>query len=76
MVFPGRYQTLKNENLEILEHVRMFTSHHFHKLRREFKRRLFKSQVFRRCRQDKTKIYMNQMTIALQQNVAIMSVKQ
>ena len=51
-MFPSRYQTLQDQNLEVFKHVAALSAHDLHKLGRQFERRALEAEVFRRAREN------------------------
>lgn len=71
MVLPGRYQPLQDQDLEVLEHVRVLPTHDLHEFRRQLERGLLEAQILRRGGQDEAEVDVDEVTVALQQDIAI-----
>lgn len=57
-VLPGRDEAAQDQDLEVLEHVRVLAVHDFHELRRQLKWRTLESQILGRDRENEPKVNM------------------
>lgn len=65
---------MKNKAFKFLEEFGLIATHHLDKFRRQFKRAGLKAEISWRGRQNKSEIYMDQMAIAVQQDIAIVAI--
>lgn len=73
-MLPCRDQALKNQTLKLLEHPGLIAAHHLDKLGCQFERASLEAQITRRRRQDETKVYVDQVAVAVQQDVAVVTI--
>lgn len=65
---------MKNQTLKLLEHLGLIAAHHLDELGRQLKRTGLEAQITRRCRQNEAEVYVNQMAVAVQQDVAVVTI--
>ena len=65
---------MQYEYLKILEHVAAQPAHHFHKLRGELEGGALEAQVLGRAAQDEAVVDVNEVALAVEQDVAVVPV--
>lgn len=73
-MFPGRDESLENQNFEVLEHVAALTSHHLNELRRQLEGGTLEAEILRGVRQDEAVVDVYEVAAVVEQNVAVVTI--
>ena len=73
-VLPGCHQPLEDEYLEVLEHVAVLAPHDLDELGGHLEGGILEAQVLRGAAQDESVVDMDEVALAVQQDVAIVAV--
>lgn len=65
---------MKNKALKFLEELGLIATHHLDKFRRQFEWTGLEAKISWRGRQNESEIYVDQMAVAVQQDIAIVTV--